>query len=115
MTYLACTPDEAAANLQRIADIVRAAETGGVTQEELDQAKNKICAQVVLSAERPANRMFAVGNAWLQRRQYRTIREAVAAYRAVTLADIAAVLEKYPLSENTTVCVGPLTQVAAPQ
>ena len=115
MTYLACTPDEAVANLQRIADIVRAAETGGVTQEELDQAKNKICAQVVLSAERPANRMFAVGNAWLQRRQYRTIREAVAAYRAVTLADIAAVLEKYPLSENTTVCVGPLTQVTAPQ
>ena len=115
MTYLACTPEEAAANLQRIADILRDAETSGVTQEELDQAQNKICAQIVLSAERPANRLFSVGNAWVQRRQYKTIREAVAAYRAVTLDDLLAVLKKYPLSVNTTVAIGPLTDVAAPK
>ncbi|HUE74047.1 MAG TPA: pitrilysin family protein [Pirellulaceae bacterium] len=114
MTYLACTPDEAAANLQRIANIVRDAEACGVTQEELDQAKNKICAQIVLSAERPANRLFSVGNSWVQRRQYKTVREAVEAYRAVTLGDLAAVLKKYPLSECTTVAIGPLTEMAEP-
>ncbi len=115
MTYLACTPDELAANLQRIADIVRDAETRGVTQEELDQAKNKICAQIVLSSERPANRLFAIGNGWVQRRQYKTVREAVEAYRSVKLDDLAAVLKKYPLSENTTVAIGPLTAVAEPK
>jgi predicted Zn-dependent peptidase len=115
MTYLACAPEEAAGNLQRIADIMRDAETSGVTQEELDQAQNKICAQIVLSAERPANRLFSVGNAWVQRRQHKTIREAVTAYRAVTLGDLAAVLTKYPLSVNTTVAIGPLTNVAAPK
>lgn len=115
MTYLACGPEEAAANLQRIADILHDAEARGVTQEELDQAKNKICAQIVLSAERPANRLFSVGNGWVQRRQYKTVREAVAAYRAVSLDDIAAVLKKYPLSANTTVAIGPLTEVAQPQ
>jgi predicted Zn-dependent peptidase len=114
MTYLACMPDEAAANLQRIADVVHAAEASGVTQEELDQAKNKICAQIVLSAERPANRLFSIGNGWVQRRQYKTVREAVAAYRAVTLNDLNAILEKYPLSENTTVAIGPLTALAEP-
>jgi predicted Zn-dependent peptidase len=114
MTYLACTPDEASANLQRIADIVADAETSGVTQEELDQAKNKICAQIVLSAERPANRLFSIGNGWVQRRQYKTVREAVEAYRAVTLDDLTAVLKKYPLSKNTTVAIGPLTELAEP-
>lgn len=114
MTYLACAPDEAARNLQRIADIVRDAELRGVTQEELDQAQNKICAQIVLSAERPANRLFSVGNAWVQRRQYKTVRQAVEAYRAVSLSDIAAVLMKYPLSVQTTVAVGPLTELAQP-
>ncbi|HZL89723.1 MAG TPA: pitrilysin family protein [Pirellulaceae bacterium] len=114
MTYLACTPDETAANLQRMADIVQDAEANGVTQEELDQAKNKICAQIVLSAERPANRLFSVGNGWVQRRQYKTVREAVEAYRALTLADLRAVLQKYPLSGCTTVAIGPLQELAEP-
>ena len=43
-----------------------------------------------------------------------TVREAVAAYRAVTLSDIARVLEKYPLSRTTTVAVGPLTELERP-
>ena len=43
--------------------------------------------------------------------QYKTIREGVEAYRKVTLQDIAAVLKKYPLTENTTVAVGPLTEL----
>jgi hypothetical protein len=62
---------------------------------------------------RPASRMFSVGNAWLQRRHYKTVREAPAG-RAITLDDLAAVLKKYPLSENTTVAVGPLADVAEP-
>ena len=59
--------------------------------------------------------MFSVGNAWIQRRQYKTVREAVEAYRAVTLDDIARVLKKYPLSRTATVAVGPLTELPAPK
>jgi predicted Zn-dependent peptidase len=68
----------------------------------------------VLQAERPTNRLFAVGNAWIQRRRYKTVREAVDAYRRVTLADIAAVLAKYPLDRPATVAIGPLSELAAP-
>jgi len=93
--------------------VLREMKKTGVTEEELNQVKNKICAQIVLSAERPASRMFSVGNGWVQRRQYKTIREGVEAYRRVTLRDIAAVLKKYPLTENTTVAVGPLTELKA--
>jgi predicted Zn-dependent peptidase len=105
----------AAENLQRIADIVREAEASGLTEEELTQAQNKVCAHIVLQSERPTNRMFAVGNGWIQRRQYKTVREAAARYRAVTLDDIHRVLKKHPLSRTTTVAVGPLTSLAAPK
>ncbi len=111
MTVMACEPDEAASNLQLIRELLEDAQAKGVTEEELNQAKNKICAQIVLSAERPTSRMFSVGNGWVQRRQYKTIREGAEAYRQVTLADIAAVLKKYPLTQNTTVAVGPLTEL----
>jgi predicted Zn-dependent peptidase len=114
LTWLSCLPDLAAENLQRIAEIVQEAETDGLTEEELEQAKNKVCAQIVLHSERPTNRLFSVGNAWIQRRQYKTVREAVDAYRAVTLGDIERVLKRFPLSRTATVAVGPLTELAAP-
>lgn len=112
ITNLCCTPEETAANLQRIATVLADAQQNGLTPEELQQAQNKVCAQIVLSAERPASRMFTVGNAWLQRRQYRTIREVVEAYRRVTLDDLRAVMRKYPLAASATFAVGPLTQLS---
>jgi predicted Zn-dependent peptidase len=114
LTWLSCLPELAAENLQQVVEIIQEAEADGVAEEELTQAKNKICAQIVLNAERPTNRLFSVGNAWIQRRQYKTVREAVEAYRSVTLDDIARVLKKYPLSSTATVAVGPLTELAAP-
>ena len=114
MTGVSCEPDQAQSNLQLIRDLLADAQTAGITEDELSQAKNKICAQIVLSAERPASRMFSIGNGWVQRRQYKTIREGVEAYRKVTLDDIAAVLQKYPLTENTTVAVGPLKTLQEP-
>ncbi|HEY2410590.1 MAG TPA: pitrilysin family protein [Pirellulaceae bacterium] len=115
LTWLSCLPELAAENLQRIAEVVQETDESGVTEEELDQAKNKVCAQIVLHSERPTNRLFSVGNSWIQRRQYKTVREAVNAYRAVTLDDIARVLKQYPLSRTSTVAVGPLTELAAPK
>ncbi len=111
MTSLSCTPEEAAGNLARVREIYAAAEKDGLTEEELTQAKNKICAHLVLQAERPTSRMFSVGHGWIQRRQYRTIREAVAGYRAVELSDLARILQRYPLSDFATVAIGPLEKL----
>jgi predicted Zn-dependent peptidase len=112
LTYLCCMPEDAAGNLEVIDQIYRAAHATGVTEDELKQAQSKIRSHIVLQAERPANRLFSVGNNWVQRRQYRTVRETLASYEAVTAAHIAAVLEKYPLCEPTTVAVGPLPELA---
>jgi predicted Zn-dependent peptidase len=109
---LACAPENAAENFDRLGALLADVQKNGVTDEELERAQNKICAHLVLQAERPTNRMFSVGNSWIQRRQYKTIREAVASYRAVTQADIRAVLDKYPLIRPATVAIGPLTELA---
>ena len=113
--YMCCQPEDTAANLQIMRDVCAKAQQDGLTEKELEQAKNKICAHLVLQAERPSSRLFSVGNGWIQRREYRTVREAVEAYRAVTLNDLHAVMQKYPLTTNTTVCVGPLAEIAAPE
>ena len=108
MTYLSCAPEQAADNLARLAEIQKQVEAEGVTEEELNQAKAKICASIVLRAERPSSRMFSVGGGWIQRREYRTVKQAVERYRSVTVNEVNDVLQKYPLSQNMTVAVGPL-------
>jgi predicted Zn-dependent peptidase len=113
-TYLICDPGDAAENLQRIADVYRAAENDGVTAAELEQAKSKFRSRIVLSSERPRGRLFVVGSDWVYRREYRPVAADLDEIAAVTRDDLAAVLAKYPLSRGTTVTIGPLETVAPP-
>jgi len=115
MTSVSCRAERTEENLQRVLNIYRDAEAHGVTEAELGQAKNKINAHVVLGSERPRVRLFSVGSNWIQRRQYRSMRDDLSAVEAVTTADLSAVLERFPLSRNTTFAIGPLTHVAAPR
>jgi predicted Zn-dependent peptidase len=114
MTFHSAAPEQTAENLKRIRDLQLAVERDGVSDDELERAKSKICSHIVLQSERTTSRLFAVGMNWLQRREYRTTRELVAQYQAVSKSDVAAVVKKYPLSVNTTVTIGPLADVAAP-
>jgi predicted Zn-dependent peptidase len=110
LSYLCCAPEDTADNLAQMQEICRQVAADGVTPQELAQARSKICSHIVLQSERPANRLFPVGSNWLQRREYRTVREVLDRYRAVTAEHIAAVVHKYPLTVSTTVAVGPLRE-----
>ncbi|MFM7846813.1 MAG: M16 family metallopeptidase [Planctomycetota bacterium] len=114
MTYLCCAPEDTGDNLETIDELFAQVSDEGVSADELLRAKSKICSQLVLHSERPSNRLFSVGNNWVQRRAYRTIRESVEAYQAVTLDDIHGLLAEYPLLPRTTVTVGPLTDRPKP-
>jgi predicted Zn-dependent peptidase len=114
-TYLACEPDQAAKNLQRIRELYRRTESEGISAAELKQAVNKVSSRIVLSGEIPRGRLFTVGSDWVQRRQYRSIRDDLDAVAAITLDDVAAVLAKYPLTRSTTVTIGPLKRVRQPK
>ena len=72
------------------------------------QAQNKIKSRVVLGSERPRNRLFNVGGNWMQRSEYRSVADDLAAVDAVTLDDVHRVLVQYPLTRSTTVTIGPL-------
>jgi len=112
-TYLSCQPEQTEDILSRIQSIFQTVEKDGVSRDEIEQAVNKIASHIVLAAERPLSRLFAIGASWLQRGNYRTVRETIDSYDKVTVDDIAAVLEKYPLSQNTCLAVGPRADLSA--
>jgi len=111
-TWLACEPQETDKNIERLADLFARVDQEGITEDELVQAKNKVRARVVLGNERPRSRLFNVGGNWLQRCEYRSIADDLAAVADVTLDDITRVLDRFPLSEYATVSVGPLEGLA---
>jgi predicted Zn-dependent peptidase len=108
--FLACQPEDTAENLATLRAVIAELLDGGVAADELARAQSKHCSHLVLQSERPSNRLFSIGHQWIQRREYRNVRESVRAYRETTLDDLAALARKYPLLESTVVTVGPLTK-----
>lgn len=112
MTYLACVPEDTASCLKQIGEVYEQALRQGLTEDELLRAKSKICSDLVRHNESPARRLFSVGNNWLQRHAYRTVRETVDNYQRITLDEVHSVLAKYPLTVSTIVAVGPTADIA---
>jgi predicted Zn-dependent peptidase len=110
-TWMSCAPEDAAENFARLREAQKEAEARGFAEDELARARSKLKARVVLSSERPRNRLFNVGGNWMQRREYRSVADDLATVDAVTLDDIHAVLKKYPLTRATTVTIGPLAEL----
>jgi predicted Zn-dependent peptidase len=109
MAFMSCDPEDAEDNRKRLIELQQEIEEDGVEPEELELARSKVCSQVVRRAERPSNRLFSVGSGWLQRGSYMPVKDAVAAYKAVTAEDIAATLKAFPMSKGVTVMAGPVS------
>lgn len=106
-TYMSCDPEVFEENLKTIRDVFREVEVNGVTEAELEQAKNKAASSIVLSGERPRSRLFKIGGSWAKRREYKSVKDVLDMVRAITLDDIRQVLDRYPLSAGSAVAVGP--------
>lgn len=105
--FLACAPEQHDENWQTIQHILKQGIDLPITERELELAKNKICAGMILGSERPSNRLFSVGNAWTIRRKYETIQTAAQHYRQVSLQAVQREFESLSNRTKVTVSVGP--------
>lgn len=106
-TYMACTPDARRSNWQRLEDVLRNGKSKPIQDREIELAKNKICSGMILSSERPGNRLFTIGNAWLNREKYETVAQATENYQRVTKDELQATFERLADRKNITVSIVP--------
>lgn len=106
-TFLACAPEQHDENWEVIQQVLSQGSDVPITAKELELAKNKICAGMILGSERPSNRLFSVGNAWTIRGKYETLQSASQHYRQVTLESVQAQFETLAERTQVTVSVGP--------
>ena len=110
-SYFTCPPETTADNLNRIRDIFEDVNRNGVTDAELEQARNKVLSRIVLRSERPMGRLGSLGHNWLYRQEYRTVDDDLKTIRSITRDDIRRLLDRFPLQQLTTVAVGPLETI----
>jgi predicted Zn-dependent peptidase len=108
LTYLCSTPESTVDNLKRIADIYAEVNERGVSEEELEQARNKVASRIVLRSERPMGRLSSLGGNWIYRGEYRSVADDLNSFRAITADQIRDLLKQYPLGQTSTAAVGPL-------
>ena len=114
MTYMTCDPEHATGNLQRIFEVYRAPRPKASRRPNWSRPRTRSARGLVLSSERPRGRLFAVGNDWVYRREYRPVESELGRGGRRHVADIAAILAKYPLTRATTVAIGPLAELPTP-
>ncbi len=104
-------PEATEDNIARAQQVLAEVQAGGITAEELHQAKSKILSRVVRGSERPMGRMQAIAAAWTYTGEYRDVDTELANFEAVTLADVRAYLDAYPIDKQTVVAFGKLKEV----
>jgi predicted Zn-dependent peptidase len=104
-------PELAAENLEIVKAVLAEVQQGGITEDELAQAKNKITSRVVRSSERPMGRMSSIAGAWMYRGEYSDPDVEIAKYDAVDARAIREYLGTFPIDALTTVGYGPLKEL----
>ena len=105
--YLSGDPQQQQDNWDLMQSILGDASAKPITERELELAKNKVCSGILLAAERPSNRLFSVGGAWISRHQYETAAQVSQHYRSVTLDQVQQAFESLKDRTAIRVSVGP--------
>jgi predicted Zn-dependent peptidase len=106
-SYIRCGTDNVTLVLDTVDSIFHSLSQDGVTEDELQKAKNKVLSSLVIKNELPMGRLSDLGSNWLYLEQYRRVEEDVSAIKAVTVDDINALIKQFKPGDFTQLSIGP--------
>jgi predicted Zn-dependent peptidase len=93
--YVGTRPDNVAEALEVIGSELRRLQDDGVTEEELERARDNVKGRTVLSMESTLTRMNRLGSSVLMGVPLLTVDEVLAAFDAVTLEDVNGLAREF--------------------
>jgi predicted Zn-dependent peptidase len=109
--YISADPERAQEVLEIYRGVLQDVQTNGITQAELDRAKRKVAVAMVMRAETPYSRLFALGMEYLESQTYRSLQDSVDLVQGITLAEVQAVLETKPFDSLSIIGLGPISKL----
>jgi predicted Zn-dependent peptidase len=108
---MSCQPENAASNRRAVVDVLSEVQRNGIREEELTVARTRLASRQVRAGERTFRRMLDIGRDWTYLAEYRTLDDELEAIDAVDAKTIRELLDHYPLTNLTTVALGPLDKL----
>jgi len=103
---VACPTDGATAVRERIREIL-ADLPSSLTDDDLERVRSKIATAITLAGERPGGRMQRLGQIWTTLGRYESLDDDLARIDALTVADLRATLDEFPLVPSVTASLHP--------
>jgi predicted Zn-dependent peptidase len=107
-SYIRCSSENVTKVLDTTKDIFASLSKDGISEEELQKAKNKTLSALVLKNELPMGRLLDLGFNWTYLEKYRTIEDDINSIKAVTTDDVHSLVEQFDLGEFTQLSIGPV-------
>jgi len=106
-TYILCEPDKVSGVLDIVKGIFTDLTGDGVSEEELQKARNKVLSALTLKSELPMGRLVDLGFNWVYQEKYRTLAEDVESIKAVTVGQINDLIAEFDPGNFTQLSIGP--------
>jgi len=106
-SYICCNPDNTEKVLKTIDVLYQDIQTNGISQAELDTARNKKLSAMTLCCEQPMGRLVSLGFNWVYSNQYFSVTQEVDNIKSVTLNDISELIEELKPEKFTRFSLGP--------
>jgi predicted Zn-dependent peptidase len=106
-SYIRCSIENVTKVLDIIKGIFTSLSENGISEEELQKAKNKTLSALVIKNELPMGRLLDLGFNWTYLEQYRTIEDDINSIKTVTVDDVCSLIEQFNLGEFTQLSIGP--------
>ena len=106
-SYIRCSSENVTKVLDTIRGIFASLSKDGISEEELQKAKNKTLSALVIKNELPMGRLLDLGFNWTYLERYRTIEDDINSIKAVTVDDVHSLIEQFDLGEFTQLSIGP--------
>jgi len=107
-SYIHCSSENVSKVLETVRGIFDSLSENGITEDELQKAKNKILSALVIKNELPMGRLTDVGFNWIYLNQYRRIEDDINSIRAVTVDDVNSIIEQFNPGNFTQLSIGPV-------
>jgi predicted Zn-dependent peptidase len=102
------TPEENSSKvLQIVEDIFKSLQKEKISADELLKAKNKILSAITIKNEIPMGRLIELGYNWVYLKEYRPIEDEIQMIKKITLDDLTALMQEFPLMPFTQFSLGP--------
>ena len=109
-SYFRCGPDKSEKVMEVVDSIFADLEEKGITEEELQKAKNKVLSAITIKSEQPMGRLTNLGLNWVYTEKYRSVEDDVEAIKAVNVNEVNELIKTFPLKKYTQMNLSPKSQ-----